>query len=690
MANTEKLKIAELDFDTIKSNLITFLREQDEFTDYNFEGSGLSVLLDLLAYNTHYMGFYLNMVANEMFLDTAITRPAVISHAKGLGYTPRSRVASQATLNVAFLIEETQEDASTLVLPRFTRFSANTKDAKSYIFYTDEQRISSKSRGSLFRFDNLVIKEGEPVGYTFVYDSQTNAKQVFELPDESIDTTTLQVVVKQSSQSSNLETYQLAEDATEVLSTSKVFYLEQNRNNKYQIYFGDDIIGRALTHGNIVIVSYLKTSGTEANGINGFKLIDDISGLDYAYTVTIELVNESYSGKMEETIESIKFTAPKSFISQNRAVTKNDYISMINKKYPYFDSVSVWGGEENDPPIYGKIFFSLKPRGNYEVSETEIEYIKNKVIAPISVLTVTPDYVAPDYNYLVFDIEVSYDPRRTSKSTGGLESDIYDTVLTFSDQYLNTFNNTLRISKLSRMIDDTSTAILNNEIKVYIEKRFQPLVGVERSYRLDFHVPLKKGTALEKLRGETSFSYIDDFAVERTAFIEEVPQSFTGIEEIQVVSPGSGFTQIPTVTIEGDGQGATASAEIVNGKLKSITVTNPGTDYSTAVITISGGFGSGATAKAILQGKRGTLRLYYIDSNGIKKVLDPEIGTIYYDDGYISIDKFKPTSVNDAYGTIAIRAIPNTTVFSSKNNSILTLDQSDPTAVKLNIKAEDS
>jgi hypothetical protein len=682
MANIDaKLRVTELDFDEIKTNLRAFLKSQSEFADYNFEGSGMSVLLDLLAYNTHYMGYYLNMVSNEMFLDSALTRPSVVSHAKLLGYTPQSRVASQALINVTFQ-EVTGGSNSSLTMPKFTKFVSEPKDGTSYVFLNAEQRIATKDANNQFVFSNVKIKEGQPIGFTFGYSSQTNPKQIFVLPDQGIDISTLTVQVQKSEQNSTLETYTLAEDSTAVSSESKVYYIEENRNGRYQIYFGDGVIGKSLVDGNIVIVSYIVTGGDAANGIKTFKLSDNILN---AVTPTVVTSTESTSGKLEESIENIKFTAPKSFIAQNRAVTKNDYIAMINKRYPYFDSVTVWGGEENPSPIYGKIFFSVKPRGNYEVTESEIEYVKNDVIKPVSVLTVLPEYVAPDYNYLNYVVDVIYDPRKTTLTANGIKTKVYDAIVNFSNANLNTFNNTFKISRLIRAIDDADPSIENNSLKVLIEKRFRPVLGQATSYRIEFYVPIKKGTALDRIIAEPSFGYYDQFGVLRTAFIEEVPQSFTGIDEIEIISTGDGYTDIPEIVIDGDGSGAAASAIIVNGKLKSIVVTNAGSNYSAAAVRVVGGGGAGATARAVLQGKKGTLRVYYFDSNNIKRIINNNVGTIYYDDGYLELYDFAPASINDAYGTLTFKATPATNVFSTKRNAILTVDTSDPAAIDVRI-----
>jgi hypothetical protein len=685
MANIDaKLKVAELDFDTIKTNLKNYLKSQSEFSDYNFEGSGMSVLLDVLAYNTHYMGYYLNMVSNEMFIDTALTRGSVVSHAKLLGYTPRSRVSSRAALNLT-IAPVAGDSNSSIVIPRFTRFVSETKDGVNYIFTTPSSRIVTKNVSTgLFVAQNVEIKEGQPVTFTFTYNSQTNPRQVFELPDIGIDTSTIEVVVQNSDQNANQETYILAQDATDVDPDALVYYLDENKNGRYQIYFGDGIIGKKITEGNIVIVSYLVTTGQNANNLKDFRLLDNILT---GATTTISLVAESSSGAPEETIDQIRFTAPKSFIAQNRAVTKNDYIALINRDYPYFEAVNVWGGEENDPPVYGKVFFTAKPLGGYEITETEIEFVKNSVLKPFSVLTVAPEYVAADYNYLNLVVDVNYNPTKTNRTGEEVRGLVINSIRNFANTNLDTFNNSFKVSRLSRAIDDAENSITNNDIKVFLEKRFTVDTTRTTDYILNFDTGLKQGTTTERIISSPSFGYFDSTGVERNCFIEEVLQSFTGVEEIQVLTGGSGYTTTPTVVIEGDGQGATARAIIVNGAIRSVEIVNEGSGYTSATARILGGGGSGATLRANLQGRTGKLRIYYFDTNNIKKTITNDAGTIDYQVGKIVLENFSPISVSDPFETMIIKAIPVSKVFSSEKNRILTLDQSDPTSITTTINA---
>lgn len=681
MANSDaKLKVAELDFDNIKDNLKEFLKSQTEFSDYNFEGSGMSVLLDLLSYNTHYMGYYLNMVANEMFIDTALTRQSVVSHAKLLGYTPRSRVAARAAVDLT--ITPVANDANSAVLiPRFTRFASETIDGSNYVFVTTTTRVATKNTTTgTFSVENLEIKEGQPVGFTFTYDEQTNPKQYFELPDTNIDTSTLQVSVQISAENANQESYILSEDATNVDSNARVFYLEENKNGKYQIYFGDGVIGKKLTNGNIVVASYIVTNGVAANGLRTFKPLDTI--LQGNTSVAVTLVNESSSGAAAESIDKIRFTAPKAYISQNRAVTKNDYIALINRDYPYFDAVNVWGGEDNTPPVYGKVFFSAKPLGGYEITATEIEHVKKNILKPFSILTVTPEYVPADYNYVNVKAEVWFDPTKTNKTTEEVNAAVIAAIRSFATTNLSNFNSIFRVSQVSRAIDDCDNSIVSNDVFISLEKRFFADSTKRLSYSLNFNTELVQGTVSNHIKVYPSFKYFDQTGVLRDSYIEEVVQSYTGVENIEVLAPGNGYTSTPEVIIEGDGQGATAEALIVNGQIKKIVITEMGSDYTSASARVVGGGGVGALLNVNLQGRTGRMRIYYYDDvSPVKKTIQDNVGTIDYKSGIVTINNFQPVSVSDPFGTLVVYATPAKKVFNSVQNQIITMDLSDPGSV---------
>ena len=357
----DRLRVTELDFDTIKTNLRTFLNQQSEFTDYDFEGSGLSVLLDVLAYNTHYNGYYLNMVANESFMDTALLRDSVVSHAKSLGYVPYSMRAPIATIN--FLVTAATSTAGTLTIPSGYSFLSNQIDSKVYNFVVLEDTTVTKANSSYY-FENLDIYEGQLITYSFTHNQATNPKQVFTLPDSNIDTTTIKVTVSPSSISTAVTVYNLVTDILDVDSTSAVYYLQESKNGQYQIYFGNDIVGKSIPDGGIISVRYLLTNGTTANKANNFvaalTLTDSLAATLTNFTITP--VSAASGGAERESVDDIKFGAAAQFTTQNRLITTKDYESYLKRNYPSIDSISVWGGEEEVPPVYGKVFVSLKPK----------------------------------------------------------------------------------------------------------------------------------------------------------------------------------------------------------------------------------------------------------------------------------------------------------------------------------------
>jgi len=676
MSANSKVNLTNIDFDSLKSSLKTFMKSQSQFSDFDFEGAGINIILDLLAYNTHYNAFYLNMVANEMFLDTAVLRQSVVSHAKSLGYTPLSSVASQATVNVT-ITKANSDPTVLLTMPRFSSFSSDSLDGVSYNFVTLDNIIANAS-GNTFAFNNVIIKEGSPTVKTFIQDGATNSKQIFDLVDAGIDTSTIQVIVQKSLTNILQTRFTLATDSTVVNATSNVYFLQEGTNGNYQIYFGDGVIGSALEDGNIVIISYITTNADAANSLQTFKLK---SSLLSSSTSNVSTVAISAGGSAAEDISSIKFNAPKSYIAQNRAVTKNDYIALINQKYPYFDAVTIWGGEEELPPVYGKVFISGKPKNGYAVTESQKLYIINNIIKPISVLTVTPEFVDVDYNYILLSINAEYDSKQTTRSEGEIKTLISSAVNNHANLNLNTFNSEFRLSRLLRSVDDSEASILSSTASVFIEKQFVPSITSSQTYTLTYGIPLKRGTTTDKLYSTPSFSILDNGGVTRSAFIEETPESFSGLEEVKIATSGTGYITAPALTITGDGIGANAYAIIVNGKVASIVIDNPGSEYTTATIKATGGGGSGATFVAGLHGRTGILRTYYYDGNNNKTIIDATAGSIDYTSGIIVLTDFTPTAISSQYGILKLIIQPDVLSFASSKANILTIDPNDINAI---------
>jgi hypothetical protein len=436
MSANNTLNVSDLDFDTIKNNLKTFLRNQSQFQDFDFEGSGMSVLLDLLAYNTHYNSYYLNMIANEMFLDTSKIRQSTISHAKLINYVPESSHGAEAKVNIIVTPSGAEDpDVATLTLNKYTKFLGRSLDGVNYPFVTTNSNTSSKVDGS-FTFANVIIKQGEVITRQFLMTPE-NTKRSFTIPSSNVDTSTLVVTVQESASNTETFTYNVVDDLTEVTADSKVYFLEENEDSNYRIYFGDNVIGKRPKDGNIVICTYLDTVGSVANKINVFSIATSIGPFDD--NIVTSSLGPSYSGTERESIESVKFRAPYFYTAQNRAVTINDYETLIIKDYPNIDSVAIWGGEDNDPPIYGKVFLSLKPKNNYFLTNLEKENIKNSLIENRNVLTVFPEIIDPTYTYILVRGTVNYDPTLTSLTADQIRSFVIAAIEDYRDENLGSF-----------------------------------------------------------------------------------------------------------------------------------------------------------------------------------------------------------------------------------------------------------
>jgi len=687
----DRLNISELDFDLIKQNLKEFLRTQNEFLDYDFAGSGLNVLLDVLAYNTHYNAYYLNMVANESFMDSAALRNSVASHAKRIGYITRSARAPRAIVNIT--VPTGNSTAGSLTIPRGYIFFSSQIDGVTYKFVTLDSYTVAKT-GTNFVFTNIPIYQGSLLSYSFVNSYSSNPKQLFTIPSTDIDTSSLVVNVRQSSGNTTSVVYEMSEDVLNIQSDSEVYFLQEGKDGRYDIYFGDNTIGKKIPDGGIVTAEYLITQGEAANKANSFIGTASISGYS---SINIDEVTSASGGSARETVDEIKFAAPLSLLSQNRAVTKNDYIRLIQQKYPQFEAVNVWGGEENNPPIYGKVFVSAKPKLGFEVTQTEKEYVKETILKPMSMLTVTPEIVDIDYNYLKITSSVYYNKTKYNGSQSQLEDGVRTTIQNYTSTNLNQFNTYLNFSGLETSIDSYNRAIVSNQADLFVAKKFRPDLINSDNYVLDFGFELTKGTTNDNFYSSPDFTLVDEMGVSRQCFFEEVPSSFTGLESISVTNPGLNYTTTPSIEIVGDGTGATARVVIVNGKIKEFVVITPGIGYTTAAVRIVGGGGTLGEGTAILQGRYGQIRIAYykldeISSQNTKVVInksknDGVTGTIDYLLGKIYINNFNPTAVNNAFGNIMVHMRPKNYVIQSKLNKMLVLDDQDPTSIVVKMVA---
>ena len=680
----DRLRVTELDFDTIKSNLKTFLNQQSEFTDYDFEGAGLSVLIDLLAYNTHYNAYYLNMVANEAFLDTALLRDSAVSHAKVLNYVPYSTKAPIATID--FSINSTSYTPATCTLSEGFAFLSNQIDSKTYNFVVldqDGNDLTVSKTGTNFLFSDIQIYEGQLISYNFTHIESSNPKQVFTLPDANIDTTTLKVTVRPSTANSATTSYTKVTDVLDITASSEVFFLQEERNGRYQIYFGNDDVGKSLPDGAIVSATYLLTNGTAANKANNFvataSVVDSLGNILTNFTITP--VSAAAGGAERESVDDIKYSAVAQFSTQNRLVTFKDYESYILNNYPTLEAVSVWGGEDNVPPVYGKVFVSLKPSDGFYISESEKQRIIDEIIAPKAIVTIQTQIVDPEYLYLIIENNVQYDPTKTTSGVSTIKEAIRTSILSYRDAELNKFSAKFIVSKMQDYVDGTDTnAIVGSETVVRIQKRFEPTANTSESYTVSFNLPLHRGTITNKLTS-TEFVVRDSDGINRTVSFDEIPQSYSGISSIDITNPGTGYITAPTVTITGDGTGAVAKATIVNGVVESITVTNRGIDYTRAVVTLTGGSGYGALASGVIDSRTGTIRTIYYDTNAERQIVDSDAGEIDYDNGIITINSIKIISVSSTDGYIRLTIQSEKGLIQTVRNTIITIDEDDPTSI---------
>jgi hypothetical protein len=687
-ANTT-LTVTDLDFDSIKNNLKTFLRSQSRFQDFDFEGSGMSVLLDLLAYNTHYNAFYLNMIANEMFLDTSKLRQSTVSHAKLINYVPESSHGAETKLNIRVTPAAGEDqELSNLTLDKYTKVYGASLNGVNYPFVVLDSYTVNKD-GSSFLFSNVAIKQGEVVTRQFLMDP-TNTKRRFEIPSANVDLSTVIVTVQESASDTETYVYNIAEDLTEITRDSKVYFIEENEDGNYRLYFGDDVIGKKPIDGNIINVTYIDTAGSVANKINVFTISASVG--PFNSNVRTYSAGATYSGSEKETIEQVKYRAPYYYSAQNRAITVNDYETLITKDYPNIESVAVWGGEDNVPIVYGKVFLSLKTKENFFLSNLEKENIKNTLIENRNVLTVSPEIVDPSYTYILIRGSAYYNPDLTQYTAAEIRSFVVASIEDYKTDYLGKFKSGFQKSVIQQYIQDSEKSITGSDIKVILQKRIPITLNQSKSYTIDFGVPIKKGEFNSSISSYPSVTIVDTNFIERKVFFEEVPSISSGIEKIDIVNGGINYTTIPTVTIRGDGTGAKGVAKIYGGRVASIEMTNKGVNYTRATVSISGDTGAGVDVNPVLQSRVGTLRTYYINGNGEKVFVNNDIGTVDYDNGIIVLKSLLPVLVepNSYYepNVLTINTFVDKEIINSIRNKIIDIDVDNPLSYQIEIVSE--
>ena len=477
--NSSNINITDLDFDDVSKSLKEYLKGQSTLKDYDFEGSNLAILVDLLAYSAHTSAFNANMVASEMFLDTAQIRKNVVSRAKELGYTPASRTAAKATFDL--VVNNPRVGGvvpSSLTINRGHEFTT-VFDGTSFTFIALDNKTITPDGGQ-FKFEALDIYQGKLSSDVYRYDGQVS-NQRFPMLNTNIDTSTITVNINSNS---TVTAWSKAGDLTGITSTSNVWYLQENDEGLFELYFGDGIIGAEPKDGDEITISYLVTDNNHANGANVFSMSTSVNGnSNVSFTNTVS----ASGGKDIETTDQIKFSASKFYTSQNRLVTVQDYKAKLQELYPGADSIAVWGGEDNDPPQYGKVYVALKPSQYSNNLTTAEKSSLKKSLSDLSILTVRPQIVDAEILQILIDTNFKYDPTKTSQTKSALETLVRAAILSYDDTELSGFDTLFRHSQLATKIDGTETSILSNITKIKLRKNHTTTIdGTASSIKLDF------------------------------------------------------------------------------------------------------------------------------------------------------------------------------------------------------------
>ena len=511
------LNITDLDFVDIKDNLKNYLKQQTVFNDYDFDGSGLNVLLDVLAYNTHYNAMAAHLALNEAFLDSAQIRGNAVSRARMLGYVPSSELSARATVNIVVDVsEEAGTIPSSLTMPRGTKLST-TVGGVTYRYVTLDSATTTKV-GDTFTFSNVAIAEGTYNSIKYRIDNDIEI-QKHQIPHKDVDTTSLRVRVQANEESSSYDLYTKFETLLQVDGTSKVYHLQENSNGYYEIYFGDSVIGKKPSYNNIVTLDYVYTHGKDANGASTFSMVDNIGGYS---EIAVTTVLNSSGGADQEALESIRYNAPLSYTSQNRAVTAQDYRSIINRNFTNISSINTWGGEDQAVPDYGRIYICVKPNTADALTAAEKISITGTILKGKNVVSITPTIVDPNYSYLELDVFFKFNSNLTDRTSADLVSLVKDTIDDYSLNNLNKFDGLFRHSALLRSIDSSDPAILSSTVRPFLFQNYTPTANILNNKTLTYpgaiYVP---GGAAESCISSTGWvdsngvtNYFNDKAIE--------------------------------------------------------------------------------------------------------------------------------------------------------------------------------
>ena len=522
MPNKTVNLVSELDFETIRGNIAAYIANNSSFTDYNYEGSGLSIIMDILAYNTHYNAVYLNMAMNENFIDTAQLRSSVVSIARNLGYTPKSKKSSKT--KVTFTIPTTDPNNTALTLEKTTKFVGDI-DGTSFIFQPTSA-VSALSDGSRYLFTDVELREGTRLSIQYdATDGDGIPVNKFYINNFNIDTESIEVFNIEAGVSGNTQTYNLVSDITILDKESQIYYLFESTNRTYVIQFGDGVLG-TKPEGGTIIISFQTSSGEAANGISKLTLSDTIgagrtAGLETfgASDLVFNNIETSYGGSSEENIESIRTSALNNFSTQGRAVTAEDYRFFLERDYPQAESISVWGGQDNVPPIYGKVFISFKPKRGFRITNAVKQEIITNIIETKNILTVIPEIVDADFTFIQINASVLFNAKKTMFTSAELKSLILAKIMRYSSDELAKFGTRFSYSKFVNDIDKTENSIISNYSQIKLRKNFPVFIDITQTYTIDFQNPLRPGSfrfvvAFKALNDSTLGASNNDFFIE--------------------------------------------------------------------------------------------------------------------------------------------------------------------------------
>ena len=528
------LTTSELDFNSYKSSLRTFLSQQDVFKDYNFEGSNISVLLDVLAYNTYMNGVYLNMVGSEMFLDTSLMRESIVSHAKELNYTPRSRTSPVAYVDITITPTNAPD---TITIPKYYEVNARSLDNTTYFFTTDETLVIRANNG-IYKAANVAVYEGNIVKEVFI----ANNTARYLLQSANVDVSSISVTVKESNTATtetkyNKETFLFGLD-----NADEIFFIQGAEDHLFEVVFGNGDIGKSLVDGNVVTINYRETNGLDANGIDTFTAPNPVDG----YTnIAVAVVSNAAGGAEHETDEEIKFNAPRFFPTQNRAVTVEDYIALTKQAFASLEVVTAFGGEEAEPKQYGKVIVAAKPIGGTKLA-TPIKTQIYNFLKERSSISIDPVVVDAEYFFAEIVTNVLYNINLTSRSAKDVEALVEDTIISFGSSNLQKFGSDLRYSKLIKAIDDSETAIISNNTELRIVKQVEVDVGAPFRISFSFENQLKQDLSIARRIYEDVPSTIETslftFNLNDVDYIAKIKDDGQG--NLMVVSNVGGVVQL--------------------------------------------------------------------------------------------------------------------------------------------------